>query len=239
TILYHDADLLAIHKPSGLLVHRTPLDHGSTQSCVTVLRDQLGITAQPLHRLDRPTSGVLLFGLTQKVITPMMQAFALGEIHKEYLTLVRGWTLDEGAIDHPLRVLQDRRGKKVKMGPLQEARTSYITEKRHEFAVPSGEFPTTRCSLVRVRPHSGRYRQIRRHFKHIYHPVIADTTFGDGATNRIFRAHFGIERLMLHAFSIRFTHPESKETVSIESPPEMCFTPGWHPVPSIDSPGFS
>ncbi len=223
-VLYRDEDLLVVNKPPGLLVHRTPLDPHETESLVTRLWDQLAMAIHPLHRLDRPTSGVLVAGLSQRILRPMSEAFAAGEVDKTYLALVRGWPEDEGIIDHPLRDLEDRRGRKIREGSAREALTGYRTLERFEFPLPFGGFETTRCALVEVTPKTGRYRQIRRHFKHIFHPLIGDTTFGDGKVNRHFRDHFACHRLMLHARAVAFTHPVTGALLYVEAPVDALFT---------------
>ena len=107
-ILYRDEHLVAVHKPAGLLVHRSPIDRHETRFALQLLRDQLGRRVYPVHRLDKPTSGVLLFGLTPEAARTMASSFADGAVRKTYLAVVRGVPEQEGTIDHSLREEPDR-----------------------------------------------------------------------------------------------------------------------------------
>ena len=114
SILYQSADLVAINKPHGLLVHRSPIASDASEFAVQLLRDQLGQRVYPVHRLDRKTSGVLLFALSETMNSAMQIQFAEGNVQKTYVAIVRGYTPDEQVIDYPLRrdnrepaVLQD------------------------------------------------------------------------------------------------------------------------------------
>src|SRR5512133_3831645 len=109
-VLHHHAQLLAVHKPAGLLVHRTALDAQADDDVVTRLRAQLGAPVWPVHRLDKGTSGVLLLALDADSARRLGAVFAgtagaPGDAvrpDKRYLALVRGWPADAGEIDQPL-----------------------------------------------------------------------------------------------------------------------------------------
>lgn len=218
SILYQDDYLVAVDKPSGLLVHRTGLDAGETRFALQILRDQLGRHVSPVHRLDKGTSGVLVFALDSDTARAMGLAFEAGEgLHKTYRAIVRGWPLDEGLIDHPLkRMPDDMRTERVE---IQEARTRYRTLERYELPLPQGAFPTTRCALVELQPLTGRRHQLRRHMKHLSHPLIGDGTHGKGPLNRELAALLGVQRLWLHASRLTLKHPVSGAEVTIEAPP--------------------
>ena len=218
-ILYQDDLLVAVNKPSGLLVHRSMIDRHETRFALQILRDQLDRHVFPLHRLDKPTSGVLLFALDAETARAMMPQFQENRVKKRYLALVRGYAEEIDTIDYALKEkldkMTDRRAQKDK--PAQDAVTSYRTLQRVELPIASKNHPTSRYSLLEVIPHAGRKHQIRRHMKHIFHPIVGDTTHGDGLHNRIFRDHFDCQRLMLMAQSMQIEHPYSGEPLSIEA----------------------
>lgn len=220
TILYEDDILLAIDKPAGLLVHRTKLDARESRFALQVLRDQVGFRVWPIHRLDKPTSGILLFAKSAEVARDLSDLFAGRDVQKTYTALVRGWTADERRIDHPLKEIRDRTtdGKVRPDKPAQDAVTVFRTLGTCEVCRPVGRYPTARYSLVEIQPETGRKNQIRRHFKHIFHPVIGDRKFGDRAHNAFFREELGVHRLLLAAIRLQFDHPLSGERVDIHCP---------------------
>ncbi len=208
---------MAVDKPPGLLVHRTGLDAGETQFALQLLRDQLGRAVWPAHRLDKGTSGVLLFALDAETARALGQAFeAPDRVHKTYRAVVRGWPAAEGLVDHPLKRLEDdaRAGRTE----VQDAQTRYRTLARHELPLPYGGFPATRCALVDLQPLTGRRHQLRRHMKHIAHPILGDATHGKGPLNRAVAELLGVQRLWLHALRLELTHPVSGMALQIEAP---------------------
>lgn len=214
-ILYRDAHLVAAHKPPGLLVHRSPLSRDE-RFLLQQLRDQLGQRVYPVHRLDRATSGLILFAFSPQVARSLASSFAEHRVEKRYLALCRGWIKDSGAIDHPLR---DEEGN----NRLQAALTEYRRLYQVELPVAVDRYPTSRYSLVEVRPKTGRRQQIRKHFKHISHHLIGDTSHGNGKHNRFFRESYAIERLMLTAWQLRLRHPCGSQTLNLVAPLE----PEW------------
>ncbi len=221
-ILHADATLVAVAKPSGLLVHRTALDSRATEFAVQLLRDQLGRPVYPAHRLDRATSGVLLFALDAAAHARLAAAFEAGAVQKRYLAIVRGWPAAAQLIDHPLSRLEEDRGGHAG-GPARAAQTTLATLATAELAVRVDRYPTSRYALVALEPRSGRRHQLRRHLSHIHHPIIGDTTYGQGRHNRLFRERFGSSRLLLHALSIGFAHPLSGEPLVIRAAPPPDF----------------
>lgn len=196
-ILYLDDDLAAIDKPAGLLVHPTALDAHEQRSAMALLRDQLGGHVWPLHRLDKGTSGVLLFARHEAAARHWRAPFEAGTVRKHYLALVRGWPAEAGEIDYPLA----RDPELPSAGqPRLEAVTRWqrLATFEWDFSV-DGRHPTSRYALTGVQPLTGRRHQIRRHFKHIAHPLVGDTTHGKGAHNRAVAAWLGLDRLWLHA----------------------------------------
>lgn len=218
-IIFQDHYLVAINKPSGLLVHRSEIDKHETRFALQMLRDQLGQRVYPLHRLDKPTSGILLFALDQGMARSLMSQFIDNEVQKYYLAIVRGYTEDCGVIDYPLveilDKMTDRRAKPDK--PAQQAITEYRTLATVELDQAVGRYNTARYSLLDLHPLTGRKHQIRRHMKHIFHPIVGDTTHGDGKHNQLVRNRFSVHRLLLHAYSLAFTHPVTKAVVTINA----------------------
>jgi len=198
-VLYRDEWLCAIDKPCDMMVHKSRLGT-DRQFVVQLLRDQIGQKVWPVHRLDRATSGVLLFALDREAASRVGRQFMAQDVHKGYLAVTRGWVDEAGEIDHELK-----KHKGASAG--QAARTRYRRLATCELPIALGDHDSVRYSLVEVFPETGRRHQIRRHFKHISHHLIGDTTYGDGRHNRIFRQHFGCHRLLLHAVSLALTHP--------------------------------
>ena len=225
SILYQDKHVVAINKPSGLLVHRSMVDRHETENAMRTLRDQLGQWVWPLHRLDKPTSGVIVFALDKETARLMTRSFSSGQVSKYYLAIVRGFTKDRECIDYPLKNLWDKmtdqKAKRDK--PERPAVTQYRRLATVELPHSVGRYCTARYSLVYVAPLTGRNRQIRRHMKHIFHPVIGDTTYGDGKQNDFFRKNFNCHRLLLHAKGIEFIHPYSGQQIQIQAPLDTTF----------------
>ena len=225
SILYQDKHLVAVNKPSGLLVHRSMIDCRETQNAMKILRDQLGQWVYPLHRLDKPTSGIMVFALDKETARQMTQSFSAGTVSKYYLAVVRGFTKDSECIDYPLKDLWDKmtdqKAKRDK--PEMSAVTQYRRLATVELPHSVGRYCTARYSLLKVTPLSGRNRQIRRHMKHIFHPVVGDTTYGDGKQNDFFRKNFNCHRLLLHSRGIEFIHPYSGQLIQIQAPFDPTF----------------
>lgn len=209
SILYHDQYLVAVNKPPGMLVHRTSMAYGASTFVLQVLRNQLNQKVYPVHRIDRKTSGVLLFALDPQSNQHMQTLFAQNKINKNYIAIVRGYTEENGIIDYPLQ-RED--------GMIQEAITTYKTIGRCELPVASGKNPTSRYSLVEVKPLTGRTHQIRRHFAHIFHPIIGDRPHGCNKQNKLFKEKWNMTTMMLHAKSLEFTHPFTGINIQIEAP---------------------
>ncbi|MEK6745085.1 MAG: pseudouridine synthase [Nitrospirota bacterium] len=223
-VLYQDEQLVAVNKPSGLLVHRSAIDRYETEIAMQIVRDQLGRWVYPLHRLDKSTSGALVFALDRETARAMTRSFADAMVFKRYLAVVRGFTGEGDRIDHPL---QDR-GKMTgqeKSGdaPGRPSVTEYRRLATVELREPVGRYATARYSLVAAAPLTGRTHQIRRHMKHIFHPVVGDTTYGDGKQNEFFRRKFNCRRLLLHASAIEFIHPGTGRRLSIHAPLDHTF----------------
>ena len=208
-ILFRDEYLIAINKPHDLLVHRSNIAADAEVFALQLLRDQVGQKVYPVHRIDRKTGGVLLFAFNKAVEIEMQKKFADNLVSKKYLVVLRGHTPDNGEIDYPLR---------KENGTLQEAFTMYHTLKRAELDVPFGKHPTSRYSLIEATPKTGRMHQLRKHFAHIFHPIIGDRAHGCNKQNKLFKEKWEMTTMLLHASMLRFNHPVSGEVVTIEAP---------------------
>ncbi|MDP2793811.1 MAG: pseudouridine synthase [Sulfurisoma sp.] len=222
-ILYRDDHLIAIDKPAGLLVHRSDIDRHETRFAVQLLRDQIGRRVQPVHRLDKGTSGVLLFAFDPDITRELSRQFENNEVDKTYLAVVRGWPPESGLIDHALSRQHDdydrrkslRDGRTLPGAEAQPAATRYRRLATIELPFAVDRYPTSRYALIELQPLTGRHHQLRRHMKHISHPIIGDATHGKGRHNRFFQSEFGCGRLLLACVSIVFRHPVTGQKVSV------------------------
>lgn len=205
-IIYRDEHLIAINKPHDMLVHRSSIAADVEEFAMQILRDQIGAKVYPAHRIDRKTGGVLLFALSKEVEKAMQQQFMNNQVHKKYLAIVRGHTPDSGDIDYPLR---------KENGTLQDAFTAYRTLQRAELPIPLGKHETSRYSLIEAEPTTGRMHQLRKHFAHIFHPIIGDRTHGCNKQNKLFKEKWEMTTMLLHASQLSFTHPVTNEPVTI------------------------
>lgn len=215
-ILYQDDELIAINKPAGMLVHRSWLDKHETVFAMQTLRDQIGQHVFPIHRLDRPTSGVLLFALNSEMARIMSEQFEQQQVQKSYLAVVRGYLQGEDRVDYPLKVILDKIADKFSQPKEpQEAITDYQSLATVEMPYPAGKHQTARYSLVELQPKTGRKHQLRRHMKHLFHPIMGDTKYGDLHQNRALMEKSGVERLMLHSRILSFIHPITLQKIEI------------------------
>ncbi len=216
-ILFEDENLILIDKPAGLLVHRTRQAFGEDENALIQLRDQIGSWVAPVHRLDRATSGILLFAKNEAILPLLKAQFAERTIEKSYLAIVRGIPQEkENLIDHPLT--SERSNK------LQEAQTRYRVIAESEIPFNStGRYPTSRYSMLEVDLLTGRTHQIRRHLAHIRHYLIGDKKHGDNRQNSFFEQQFGLSNLLLHAWKLALTHPVSGEKMTVSCPPPAHF----------------
>ena len=221
-IIYQDERVVAIHKPSGLLVHRSELDRHETRFVVQLLRDQLGRHVYPAHRLDRGTSGVLVFALDKDTARALGGQFERQEVIKTYLAVVRGHPPEAGRIDH---ALSRRRDDAEWVGErsaddAQPAVTDFRRLATCELPHQVDRYPTSRYALVELTPHTGRRHQLRRHLKHIAHPIIGDATFGKGRHNRLFQQLFGCHRMLLACVRMQLRHPIDGRPLDLRAPPD-------------------
>ncbi len=209
--IHRDDHIVAINKPSGLLVHRSSLDRETRINAVDLLEEQLQQPVYPVHRLDKPTSGVLIFALCSKTARELASQFEQRKIDKRYLAVVRGYCPASGLIDNPVKD-KDQPDK-----PRKAAQTRYETKQTIELPVRVDRYPTSRYSLVDLTPLSGRRHQLRLHMKHIGHPILGDTSYGKSTHNRLFTERYGSTRLLLHARELSFTHPASGRRCTVSA----------------------
>lgn len=242
-ILYQDDQLVAVNKPAGLLVHRTGIDRHETRFAVQILRDQLGQHVYPVHRLDKGTSGILLFALSTEMAGVVMQQFAQQQIDKRYWAVVRGHPAEAGRIDHALDRIVDAYARPShekapaddadstegqastaqQTDSAQQAVTDYQRLATIELPVPVDRYPVSRYALLELNPLTGRRHQIRRHLKHIAHPIIGDVRYGKGSHNRYFREHLAAGRMLLACVSMRLRHPLTGQLLQLQQPVGDCF----------------
>ncbi|ACU04562.1 MULTISPECIES: pseudouridine synthase [Pedobacter] len=207
-IVYQDDHLIAINKPHGLLVHRSSIANDAKEFALQLLRDQVNRHVSPVHRLDRKTGGLLLFAFEKDVETAMQQKFMNGEVQKKYLAVLRGYAPDQMAIDYPLA---------KENGTIQEAFTAFVTLKRAELDIAFGKHPTSRYSLVEASPTTGRMHQLRKHFAHIFYPIIGDRKHGCNKQNKFFKETWDMTTMLLHASELTFLHPVTGKQVQLKA----------------------
>jgi tRNA pseudouridine65 synthase len=208
-IVYQDDHLIAINKPHGLLVHRSSIANDAKEFALQLLRDQIARWVSPVHRLDRKTGGLLLFAFEKDVEIAMHKQFQEGLVSKKYIAVVRGYAPDQLDIDYPLM---------KENGTMQDAFTSFVTLKRTELDIPLGNHPTSRYSLVEASPTTGRMHQLRKHFAHIFHPIIGDRKHGCNKQNRFFKQEWEMTTMLLHASELKFNHPVTGAEVLLKAP---------------------
>lgn len=247
-ILYQDDYLIAVNKPSGLLVHPSWIAPKKTPNLVYSLKRYFrGAPVYTVHRLDRATSGVILFAKDKETAKKFNQIFSEHKIEKTYLCVTRGYTPQAGIIDYALKPIFDKKTDHPdsdKDKPPKEAVSEYRRLGIVELPIPISRYPCARYSLVEVKPKTGRKHQIRRHMKHILHPLVGDTKHGEGRHNRLFREHFDCHRMLLMATEVKFEHPVTGENMVITAPvsksvSELFNQLGWeglYPAPEYKAP---
>jgi tRNA pseudouridine65 synthase len=216
-IVFQDEHFVAINKPTHLLVHASIIDRHEKRNAKTLLENQLGKPVYNIHRLDKPTSGIMIFAFHPEAAKKGVESFTQTDNKKAYLAVVRGFTDQSGIIDTPLAPVADKllKAKKKQGTSTKNAITQYRTLAKYEMAVTISRYSTSRYSLLEVHPKTGRMHQIRRHLKHIRHPIIGDTKYGDHNHNRYFRETLDCQRLLLAAAELMFFHPYTKSPVTI------------------------
>jgi tRNA pseudouridine65 synthase len=225
-ILHRDEDVVAVHKPSGMLVHRSGLDPGETRFVVQALRGQLGRRVHPVHRLDKGASGVLLLALHARAAAALGASVRERSLKRTYVAVVRGRPAESGVIDHPLKRIVDpaesrpgpRDGAAADRGRSLAALTRFRRLATVELPHRVDRYPTSRYSLLELAPETGRRHQVRRHLDHASHPIVGDSTYGKGRHNRLFAELFGVSRLLLACVEVRAPHPRDGAMLVVTAP---------------------
>ena len=219
-ILFQDDDVVVVNKTSGLLVHRSAIDKRANEFALQMVRDQLGRKVFPVHRLDRPTSGALVFTFSAASARQLSMEFSEGRVIKTYVAIVRGTPPAHVKIDYPLKEELDSKTDFLARSdkPKQEAVTIISTIANVDLPVSVDKFPTSRYSLIKAVPKTGRKHQIRKHLHHVGHPIIGDVNYGNGKHNRFFRDSFGCGRLLLACTEISFLHPTVNKMTCVRAP---------------------
>ncbi|WP_320821252.1 pseudouridine synthase [Thalassolituus sp.] len=216
--LYLDDDLVVINKPSGLLVHRSEIDRHETRFALQLVRNQLGRRVYPVHRLDKPTSGVLAFARSPEIASLVADQWRERDVEKHYLAITRGYMPEFIHLDYAMAPPVDKYAKHERVRPEQEAITDFRCLATVEIPVEIDKYPQSRYSLVDCQPHTGRKHQLRRHLKHLAHPIIGDARYGKGRHSRYFRDQLNAPRLLLHAWQLNMVHPTSGEELVFTAP---------------------
>jgi tRNA pseudouridine65 synthase len=210
-VLYVDDRLAVVDKPAGLMVHDSALARGESDFAADRLRGQFGRPIHLVHRLDRATSGCLLLAFDRDTASLLGKALMAGAFAKDYFAVCRGWPAEPAfTVDYPL---DGGPGKPQK----KEAITDFAVLATAEIEQPDARHDTSRYALLRASPRTGRFRQIRRHLKHLSHHLVGDSSHGDGRHNRTFRMA-GVHRMLLHAQALSFAHPHDGRTLRVEAP---------------------
>lgn len=210
-VLHADAALAVVNKPAGLMVHDSALARGETEFAADRLRAQFGKPIFLVHRLDRATSGCLLLAFDRDTASRLGKQVMSRDVEKDYWAICRGWPAQRTFV--VAHALDGGPGKPVK----KPAITEFEVLATCELAIASAAFATSRYAWLRARPQTGRFRQIRRHLKHLSHHLIGDSSHGDGRHNRNFR-RLGVQRMLLHARRLAFTHPGTGARLEVIAP---------------------
>ncbi|QIZ76682.1 pseudouridine synthase [Ferrimonas lipolytica] len=221
-ILYQDEHLVAVNKPANMLVHRgEKLSHGRTFVLQT-MRDQLGQHIYPVHRLDKATSGVILLAKSSQAASDTIKAWH--RVEKRYLAVVRGYAPAQAEVDLPLAAPRDRSNPNWQPGPESPALTLVRSLAQIELQVEIDKYPTSRYSMVECFPKTGRKHQLRRHLRHLGHPILCDTRYGKNRHYHYFRDELGIDRMLLHAHKISFTPAGANAPITVTAPLDDTFS---------------
>ena len=214
-VLYADAGLAVVNKPAGLMAHASAMARGEDDFLDERLRAQFGGSVHLVHRLDRATSGCLLVALDRDMASALGKVFMSREVEKDYLAVCRGWPEPSFVLDYALDG-----------GPGKPEKKAAITEFERlamaELDAPDARHATSRYALLRASPQTGRFRQIRRHLKHLSHHLVGDSSHGDGRHNRAFRMR-GVHRMLLHSWRLAFAHPHTGERIAVQAPLDAQF----------------
>lgn len=210
--VYEDEWLKVVNKPSNLIVHHSKYARNLDETSLCQLineNTESGNGIHPIHRLDRKTSGLIIFAKDKTVIPLFQNLFDQHNIQKTYIALVRGFVDDEGKLDFPIRADEDTIYK--------DAETHYKKIHQFELDIPVPPYSTARYSILKLCPKTGRMHQLRKHMNKFSHPIIGDPKYGNRHHNHMFIDRIGVSNLFLHAKSLAFIHPKTQKKIIINA----------------------
>lgn len=209
-IIFQDDHLLVVNKPVDLPVHKNDFMPHDAPYLTKLIGDETGQWIYNVHRLDSKTSGLIILAKSSEVAHELTLQFERKEIVKEYAAIVLGEVAEEGVFDEKVLVKKKSKFKKNALTRFQKIRTV-------QTAISYKEHTNVCLSLVRVLPETGRWHQIRQHFAKNRHDIVGDSHHGDFTLNKLIKAEWGFNRLMLHASKLGFTHPITFEKLEFEA----------------------
>lgn len=213
-IIYQDDHIVVVDKPQGMLVHRSKMAQDADTFLLQELRNQIGRRVNAVHRLDRKTSGLILFAFEGDITKQLQDQFLSKTVEKLYLAIVRGYFAGPLLLDYDLT---DDRGR------VQDAVTHFDLIEQVEVDVPFGGHPTSRYSMISAMPETGRLHQIRKHLAHLRHPIIGDRPHGCNKQNKLFKERWAMTNMLLHAYRLSFDHPVDHRRLELRTPPPPVF----------------
>lgn len=209
-IIYEDDHLLVANKPNNFLVHESHYARNIQEpTLLDKLAEQINDPVYPVHRLDRKTSGILLFARKKEFVAEIQRLFTDNRIDKIYYAILRGFISEKFTVDSPV--------KNNDTGIYKDALTNGECLQQIELPIPVHPYDSSRYSLVKLSPQTGRMHQLRIHMNKISHPIIGDYKYGDRFHNRMFEQEFGCEYMFLHAGELLFTHPFSNKKLHLKA----------------------
>ncbi|KAB1159540.1 pseudouridine synthase [Tenacibaculum aiptasiae] len=210
-ILFEDEYIICVSKPNNVVVHHAHHSRNVSDedSLLQLLFNQFGKKFYPIHRLDRKTSGIILLAKETSFVSKFQELFTNNEIQKTYYGIVRGHAPERKIIDSPVK------GRDANVH--KEAETLLELVDKITLDIPVKPYDTSRYSLVKLSPKTGRLHQLRIHMNKISHPLIGDPKYGDKNHNTMFIENFNCENLFLHAYSLTFKHPISNKEMILKA----------------------
>jgi len=210
-ILYEDDFIVAINKPNNILVHHSSMSRNqqNQENLIQLLKRKYHKRYYPIHRLDRKTSGIILFAKKKEYVSKFQELFIQNAIQKTYYGIVRGFS--------PTYILIDSDVKGRDSLVYKNAVTELTTITTKEIVIPVTPYNSSRYSLVKLQPKTGRLHQLRIHLNKINHPLIGDPKYGDRFHNRMFIKEFSCDKLFLHAGLLVFNHPFTHKEILLKA----------------------
>ena len=194
-----------------MLVHHAKHSRNVAEetSLLQLILDETNLKVYPIHRLDRKTSGIILLAKQKEFVSKFQDLFTNNTISKIYFGIVRGFSPETKTIDSPVK------GRDANI--YKDALTHLKTLEKITLNIPVKPYETSRYSLIKLEPKTGRLHQLRIHMNKISHPLIGDPKYGDKNHNTMFDENFGCKNLFLHAGMLEFENPYSKEKLQLKA----------------------